>query len=163
MSSPTSDYNRRFVPALLEFFTQSRFGVEVMLITLLFLACVSFFIYQVFAQQYQNVADIFAVVDPNLKHELVFNDIVVRNLKIIVGAVFVYMATMAYLVMRTRQKYLGPLVAVQKFIETVSNGDYSHRITIRKGDELQDLIESLNNLATQLEARHGAKASQTKS
>jgi len=155
MSPSSVDHGRRLVPMLKEFFWNSRFGVQVVATTLIFLACASFFIYQAFEQQYQSIADIFGIVDPKLKHELVFNDILIRNVLMLVGSILTYIFVMVVLIIRSRHKYSGPLVSVQKFIEAVTKGEYSHRIVIRKGDEMQELVVLLNDMADQLERRHG--------
>lgn len=141
---------------LTEFFWHSRFGVQVVATTLVFLGCASFFIYQAFEQQYQNVAEIFKIVNPEMKHELVFNDIMVRNVIFLVVSILAYIVAMVILIVRSRHKYSGPLVSIQKFIEAVTRGEYSHRIVIRKGDEMQELVVALNDMADQLERRHGS-------
>jgi methyl-accepting chemotaxis protein len=155
MNPTPADQGRRLVPMLTEFFWHSRFGVQVVAITLIFLGCVSFFIYQAFEQQYQNVAEIFRVVNPELKHELVFNDIIMRNVVFLIISILAYIVAMVILIIRSRHKYSGPLVSVQKFIEAVTRGEYSHRIIIRKGDEMQELVVALNEMAEHLERRHG--------
>lgn len=156
MSSHPADQGRRLVPMLTEFFWHSRFGLQVVAVTLIFLGCASFFIYQAFEEQYQSVAEIFKVVNPELKHELVFNDILIRNVILLVISILAYIVAMVILIIRSRHKYSGPLVSVQKFIEAVTRGEYSHRIVIRKGDEMQELVVALNEMAEHLERRHGA-------
>lgn len=158
MSPSPVDHGRRLVPMLTEFFVRSRFGVQVVATTLVFLGCASFFIYQAFEQQYQSIAEIFGIIDPKLKHELVFNDILLRNVLLLVASILAYILAMVILIIRSRHKYSGPLVSVQKFIEAVTRGEYSHRIVIRKGDEMQELVVLLNDMADQLERRHGPRA-----
>ncbi len=158
MSSSPVDHGRRLVPMLTEFFWHSRFGMQVIATTLIFLGCASFFIYQAFEEQYQSVAEIFKVVNPDLKHELVFNDILMRNVIFLVISILAYIVAMVILIIRSRHKYSGPLVSVQKFIEAVTRGEYSHRIVIRKGDEMQELVVALNDMAEHLERRHGSMA-----
>lgn len=154
--SPSSDsQGRQLFPMLNEFFVESRFGIQVLLATLGFLLCASFFIYQAFEQQYQSIIEIFGIVDPKLKHELVFNDILLQNLTLLIGSIFAYIAAMIFLIIRNRHKYSGPLVTIKKFVEAMSQGNYAHRIVIRKRDEMQDLVISLNEMAEQLERRHG--------
>ena len=45
----------------------------------------------------------------------------------------------------------GPLVAIKRFIGDLGEGNFAGRLQIRKKDELQDLVESLNRLAERLE------------
>lgn len=45
----------------------------------------------------------------------------------------------------------GPTVRINKHIEHLTNGNYSHRITLRKKDQLNDIAEKLNTLSEQLE------------
>ncbi len=155
MNQSPVDHGRRLVPMLTEFFWHSRFGVQVVATTLVFLGCVSFFIYQAFEEQYSNVAEIFKVVSPDLKHELVFNDILMRNVIFLILSILAYIVAMVILIIRSRHKYSGPLVSIQKFIEAVTRGEYTHRIVIRKGDEMQELVVALNEMAGHLERRHG--------
>lgn len=44
----------------------------------------------------------------------------------------------------------GPLIPIQKHIEELKNGNYASRIHLRKNDELQELQDSLNELAEEL-------------
>ena len=56
----------------------------------------------------------------------------------------------------THQIY-GPLVAIKRFLEQLKKGDYSARIVIRKGDDLQNLVKDLNELAEALEQKEKAR------
>jgi hypothetical protein len=155
MNPSPVDHGRRLVPMLTEFFWHSRFGIQLVATTLLFLACVSFFIFQAFEQQYQSIAEIFKMVDPELKHELVFNDILKRNVMLLMLSILAYIVAMVILIIRSWHRYRGPMRTIQKFIEAVTRGEYQHRIVIRKGDEMQELVMVLNGLAEHLEERHG--------
>ena len=46
----------------------------------------------------------------------------------------------------------GPVYRIMKFMETLTAGDYSQRIRLRKGDELKDLAESINKFVDKLES-----------
>ncbi len=155
MSQSPEAQKRRLHAAVLHFFVGSRYGAQVALTTLCFLATASFFIYQAFYQQYEQVMEIFQVVDPQMKQQLVVNDILVRNVALLVLAIVVYIVAMGVLIVRARHTYQGPLVAIEKFVSDITRGEYRHRIVIRKGDELQQLVLSLNQMAEQLELRHG--------
>lgn len=51
-------------------------------------------------------------------------------------------------------KIYGPVVAIKRCIESLQNGDYSARLTLRQGDDLLELRDALNHLAESLEKRH---------
>lgn len=145
---------RRVNSALLHFLVGSRFGVQVMGTTLLFLATASYFIYQAFYQQYLHVMEIFEIVDVGIKQQLVVNDILVRNVTLLGLSILAYIAVMVLLIVRARHTYEGPLVSIEKFVADIDRGDYRHRIVIRKGDELKELVAALNQMAASLESRH---------
>ena len=54
---------------------------------------------------------------------------------------------------QSNTEYYGPLVSC-KFMDGISKGDYSQRLVLRKGDELQQLANDLNQMAVNLEKRH---------
>jgi methyl-accepting chemotaxis protein len=50
-------------------------------------------------------------------------------------------------------KIAGPLFRIQKYIKSVSVGDLSARLTLRKGDELHDLAACINEMTNDLKNR----------
>lgn len=50
----------------------------------------------------------------------------------------------------------GPLIPIQRHIGEMLKGNFSSRVALRKGDELLELQESLNGLATEFEKRYGS-------
>jgi hypothetical protein len=49
-------------------------------------------------------------------------------------------------------RLLGPIVAIERQLRALRNGDYSARITLREGDHLyHDLANQINHLAAQLQ------------
>ena len=50
-------------------------------------------------------------------------------------------------------RVFGPLVAIRRHIEKLTEGDYSSRVQLRSADEFQNLAEDLNRLAEALEAK----------
>lgn len=48
-------------------------------------------------------------------------------------------------------RLLGPVIPIRRHIESLCEGNYATRITLRKGDEFQDIAEDLNRLATILQ------------
>ena len=55
-------------------------------------------------------------------------------------------------------KIAGPLFRIIRFLGTVTKGDYSQRVTLRKGDELQDLADAVNKLVEKLDKEAGKKS-----
>lgn len=47
----------------------------------------------------------------------------------------------------------GPFVAFARQLEQIRNGNYSSRITLRKGDQFHDFKDQLNDLAASLEKK----------
>jgi HAMP domain-containing protein len=61
---------------------------------------------------------------------------------------FVLIFSVGYL-----HRLLGPIVALERCLQKLQNGDYSARITLRRNDHLYaDLAQQLNQLAAQLES-----------
>jgi signal transduction histidine kinase len=121
-----------------------------------FVGICAFMFVTAFTEQYQHVMGIFNVVDPNLKWELVTNDVFYTN-AIRIGVIFVmFIVTLFAVVFRLTHRYYGPLVSIERFIEGFAAGDYKRRCKIREKDELHDLVMKLNHMAEQIERRHGA-------
>lgn len=55
-------------------------------------------------------------------------------------------------------RFLGPTVSIKRLIASLRTGDYSSRESLRKNDELTDVMDELNALAADLERRHGSKS-----
>lgn len=60
-----------------------------------------------------------------------------------------------YFALRLTHRFLGPQVPMQRHIRALIDANYRSSCNLRKGDELQELAASLNELATTLEQRHG--------
>ena len=106
-----------------------------------------------FINQYQQLMDLFHVVDQSSKWELVLNDVFINNLTWIGLLYCLFTLILFYTVFKVTHRYYGPLVAINRFIEHLKAGDYNQRIVIRKNDELQDLVKNLNLLAENLEKK----------
>ena len=70
----------------------------------------------------------------------------------------VVLATFAIILgVQWTHKIYGPVVPMQRHIDALKEGDYSSRVNLRKGDELQELSDALNSLAESLEKKYGKK------
>lgn len=64
-----------------------------------------------------------------------------------------------YLGIRQSHRIVGPMNRIRRLLEAMAAGDYSQRLTLRRGDVLTDLAETINRLADSLQDR-GAKPPQ---
>jgi signal transduction histidine kinase len=53
-------------------------------------------------------------------------------------------------------RLFGPLVAIKRHVAHLREGQYSSRLNLRSTDDLGELKDSLNDLASALESRHGS-------
>lgn len=90
-----------------------------------------------------------AEVDPELA--VVFNNSLVPGMMELIGAVVLVAVLMVILLIKSSHRFYGPIVPIQRHIESLIKGDYSSRINLRKGDELVEIGESLNKLAETLQ------------
>jgi HAMP domain-containing protein len=145
---------RNLASLVIEPFKQIKFGLYVFGISVAFVAICGFMFVKAFTEQYQHVMGIFNVVDPNLKWELVTNDVFYTN-AIHIGLLFVtFIAVLFTVVFRLTHRYHGPIVSINRFLDAIVEGDYSKRCKIREKDELHALVEKLNEMAETLQARH---------
>lgn len=160
MSKPVDKKNRpkrTLATTLIEPFKQLKLGIYVLALTVVFLAVAGLLFFLAFNEQYQNVMEIFGVVDQNTKWELITDNIFIKNgIKIAVLFVF-YLFALFFIIFKMTHKYYGPLVSIERFVAQITEGEYRKRVKIRKGDELGRLVEKLNNMAEKLEDRHGVK------
>lgn len=139
---------------LIEPFKQIKLGLYVMGVSIAFLVLASLLFVMAFTEQYQHVMDIFKVVDPDQKWDLVVNDVFKMNAMKLAALFVAYIAILFTVVFKMTHRYYGPLVSIERFVSQISEGDYSRRVIIRKGDELQRLVSLLNTMAARLERRH---------
>jgi len=58
---------------------------------------------------------------------------------------------------RQTHRLVGPMGRITQALDVIGRGDFSQRIVLRKGDALEDLANTINRMAEQLEAR-GSKS-----
>lgn len=149
---------RTFTAYFVEPFKQIRFGLHVVAVCLSFVVLLGWLYARAFREQYQQVIDIFAVIDTG---ELVRNDIFIRNAFIIGAALLGLVLTTVFVVVRRTHKMYGPMVSFERFVAELRRGNYAVRIAIRESDDFQNLVEKLNQLAETLYERHPDTAEKT--
>ena len=148
---------RNLKSTLIEPFKQIRFGIYVIGLSIAFVVITSALFLLAFYQQYQHLMEIFNITDMKSEMELVTNDIFYTNI-VRIGIVFVgFIAAMFSLVFKLTHRYYGPLVSIERFVDEMTEGDYSKRVKIRSKDELQRLTEKLNLMAESIERRQKMK------
>lgn len=152
---------RNLKSTVIEPFKQIKFGLYVIGLSVGFVGLCGFMFVNAFTEQYQHVMGIFNVVDPNLKWELVTNDVFYTNAMRIGALFFAYIVTLFGVCFRLTHRYYGPLVSIERFVDQISRGEYKRRCKIREKDELHTLVNKLNTMAEQIERRHGAGTSHT--
>ena len=142
---------RTFTAYFVEPFKQIRFGLHVVSVCLTFVVLLGWLYARAFREQYQQVIDIFAVVDTS---DLVQNDIFIKNAIIIGVALAGLVLTMLFVVVRRTHKMYGPMVSIHRFVQELQKGNYAVRIAVRETDDFQSLVHTLNGLAEALHGRH---------
>ncbi len=54
---------------------------------------------------------------------------------------------------RQSHRIVGPMNRIKRMLEAIGAGDFSQRITLRKGDALENLAKSLNQMCEALQRR----------
>jgi len=147
---------RNIKTLIIEPFRQLRIGFHVLVLSLIFVAVAVSLVAVAFYQQYEHVMQIFSVVDPEAKWALVTNDIFFNNALILVAVTLIYIVSLFFVVFRMTHRVYGPLVAIERFIGKISDGQYDERLKIRNKDELQRLTNCLNIMTEELEKHHGS-------
>lgn len=112
---------------------------------------IGFFIYRV----RRLVGDLVAnyTVDPSALEHLDAAVILAVVITVIVAVIFA-VANFFAIVMLTH-RLIGPSVPMKNLVDQLRQGNYSARAGLRKGDEFQELMLALNDLAADLEKKHG--------
>ena len=140
---------------LIEPFKQIRFGLYMMGLCVLFVSVAGWIFLSTWSEQYQRVITEFAL-DDDARQAFLSDDIFISNsIKLFVFFLF-FILVMFFTVFKLTHRYYGPLVSIGRFLDQMIKGDYKARVTIRKQDELQQVVEKLNELAKELEKRHGS-------
>ena len=145
---------RRFGSVIVEPLKQFKFGVYVAGISFIFIILGCWVFLEAFVEQYNQIAEIFKVVEGNNYSALLLNDVFYRNsLKVLIlfGSFF---CVILFMMFRLTHRYYGPLVSIERFVENFRSGNLSVRVHVRKKDELQRLAAKLNDMADKIEKSH---------
>lgn len=140
---------------LVEPFKQIKLGIYIIGISIGFIAIVGTLIVLAFMQQYEQLMEIFQVVSQDSQWELIQNSVFEANIIRIAIAMVIYITTLFVVIFWATHRFYGPLVSISRFVDSITDGDYSSRVSVRKRDELQDLVGKLNQMAETLQNRHG--------
>ncbi|NQU95434.1 MAG: HAMP domain-containing protein [Candidatus Omnitrophica bacterium] len=77
------------------------------------------------------------------------------NIKLAVSMVFVSMICIGIGILASH-KIAGPVHRMVMFLDSLTAGDYSKRLFLRKKDELKDLAEAINRLTVELDKKKKA-------
>lgn len=141
---------------LIEPFKQIKLGLYVIIISLGFTCLAGLMIFQALQEQYQQVMEIFSVVDPSKQWSLLLNNVFLSNvvkLSVLFGG---YLILLFGVIISKTHKVYGPLVGVERFLDYMVQGNYWARVRVRKGDDLKNLAVKLNLLAETLQNQYGA-------
>jgi methyl-accepting chemotaxis protein len=58
-----------------------------------------------------------------------------------------------FLGIRQTHRVVGPMNRLKRTLQAIGTGDFSQRITLREGDVLEDLAQSINRMAENLQQR----------
>ena len=60
---------------------------------------------------------------------------------------------------RQSHRVVGPMNRMKRMLDRIGEGDFSQRITLRKGDVLEELGKAMNRMADSLQRRHPSSTS----
>jgi methyl-accepting chemotaxis protein len=64
-----------------------------------------------------------------------------------------------FLSLRQSHRIVGPMNRIKRILQAIGNGDFSQRITLRKGDALEDLAKEINQMSQELHRRFSGSSS----
>ena len=148
---------RRVRSLLIEPFQQIRFGIYVLALTFVFAILLGWLFVLSFVAQYEHVMTLFNVVSTSAKWSLIVNEVFIRHAWEVGSGIVSFVVLMFLLVFKLTHNYYGPLVAIRRFVSEIKAGNYAARVTIRKSDDLQTLVDELNQMAETLESRYNSR------
>jgi len=136
--APYSRVKRRIV--IIKKGLQVRFILLVVSSVLLAVGIISWDLYYTFGDEiFQEL------MDPGLY------EIFIETCKILFGKLVIYMAFVAIVSVFLSHKLAGPIYRFECSSQTVGGGDLTHRVHLRRGDELEDLKNKFNEMTESLQ------------
>jgi methyl-accepting chemotaxis protein len=146
-------FQRKWRGVFIEPFIQIKMGVYVLLLSFLYTSTLALFIWDIYEEQFFRFEETFLGENAEFlfqeSGQLTF--ITLLGILVVLFIVFLILA-----IARRTHRMFGPMVAVDRFIDTITQGDYSQRIQTREGDDFKDLADSLNRMAESFE-KNGVK------
>ena len=93
------------------------------------------------------LGDMLANVYPQGRLAQIFGAV---NIKLAINMAFVAVLCLGIGILASH-RIAGPIYRMIRFLDTVTKGDYSQRLRLRKHDELKDMAEAINKLVERLE------------
>jgi len=105
--------------------------------------------YTIYYNSWALLGDKLASVYPQGRLAQIFRTV---NIRLVVNLIFVSMFCVGIGIL-TSHKIAGPVFRMVRFLNNVAEGDYTKRVHLRKGDQLQDLAEAINKVVDKLEGK----------
>lgn len=71
--------------------------------------------------------------------------------------IFLVISVLFFVGVMITHRIVGPALVLKRKMQELSDGDYSARVFLRKGDELKDLADTFNSMAESLENKFNKK------
>ena len=105
--------------------------------------------YTVYYNSWVLLGESLAKVYPQGRLVAIFRSV---NIKLAVNVLFLAMLSIGLSIIASH-RIAGPIYRIISFVRGLTSGNYSARLRLRKGDDLQDLADALNELAEKLEKK----------
>lgn len=131
-------------------FLQIKMGIYVLILSLLYSLIFGIYLYNSYEEQlfrfeatYQGDNPI-SFFQQSMQSQYIFA---------IACLIIVFLLTTIWIVIRRTHRMYGPMVAMGKFIDSMSAGNYTERLKVRTDDDFQELVDSLNRLSERLQTQ----------
>lgn len=115
---------------------------------LLVLMCAAVTGYTIYYSAWLYLGEKLANVYPQGRLIAIFNAV---NMRVAVNLVFISALCVGVAIFASH-KIAGPIYRMIRYLDSAAGGNYSERLKLRKGDELQDLAEAINRLVEKLDS-----------
>ncbi len=150
-----SQQRRTLNSYFIEPFKQIRFGLYVGVVSVFFAILMAMVFVVSFSEQYKQVEEFFEVAD---SVALLTNSVFIKNAIYAGIIIFLYLVTMTLIVVRRTHRMYGPIVSILRFVEELKAENFHVRLKIRKKDDFQNVVDSLNTLAQKLHMKYGTSS-----